>query len=390
MFIQSDYKRLREEVNSKLDLLMQLEDRDEELAMSDYLKELNNIINHNSSFISIKPKIYILKKRILDYIEEDEDFESMDDSFDDNEDSDNYEGYVENFLKNKKYHLALFKDFFPLIPHSLDDDDDYSLEDCSFYEDEFLDIVEFFMREKGLFKLFDKFYSEKRVFTARRLIDNCYGLFVCRELSDDAFIFVEDFKYDLDSMITLIHELGHAYDCEHFSSNKDANNYFSYSVYTETIPRTFERLIMQFLFDRGIYSEEVKKRMLDYRIDLGHNLYFSFLYSLMDDDLLEQHFFSSLDTLVKKKLIKKTSQNDHLLRMYRKHSAMSDLDYTYGSLLSYYFHDTIMTNGFSDECFEPIFSRRNEVFSTEFMDSLGVNSDSFKRLIEKEKILLKE
>ena len=395
MLVHNDYKRLREEVNAGIELLFQVEDKEKEEALIDYIRELDTIVNNNSFFVSIKPKFSRLKKLMLDFI--DEYAEEMDDSNDNSfseeetieEDDSVKEGYIDNFITNKKYHQDLFGDLFTIIPHALEVYDNEQ-NSCPFHEDEFMDILEFFMRKLGLFKIFDKFYSEKRIFTARRLIDDCDGQYVCRELSDDAFVFIKNFKYDLDSMKCLIHEFGHVYDFDHFSSVKDYNTYLNYSVYTETIPQTFERLLMQFLLDRNIYPDEVKSRMLDDRTELGQDLYFSFLYSLIDDQLLEKHFNSSLDELMKEKMIKMTENNDYLLRVYRNNSILTNLEYTYGALLAYYFQDIVQKNGFSAACFESIFSRRNEVFSTEFMDSLGVNKDSFKDLIEKEKILLKE
>ena len=170
---------------------------------------------------------------------------------------------LRNFLDNKKYHKKLIGSILEEITGPLDK---YSVTNFSKEEilskGEFEDIFNTFLSELKLENEFYKYLKDIGIYPCEENEHNYRGYIIYNPTDTKSDIFITNFNYDVQSLFTLAHEVGHAYDFLQFDKDYDAyNKYFYQSFYGETVSKLFERLILNYLIKNNILLGESKESL---------------------------------------------------------------------------------------------------------------------------------
>ena len=259
-----------------------------------------------------------------------------------------------------------------------------------FSKNTFLNVLFQFFKEIHLEGLFDQVIHSSSVysFDQQSIIDSP-GFVIYNPLTADSDIFIKDFRYDLEHMGTLVHEIGHYYDFSHsFSDIKDFNQYFYMSCNREVISTLMERLFQRFLLKHNISDEEVKKYIRNFDQLSYEFIENAYMFSLLDEKFLssyangnqdfERVFHSIQDSLVDKKELRR------FLNHYYEYNLSDTYNYAYGDILSLFLCEEIEREGFSNDLMNSFFLERDSLFSTSFLEKHQFTSEKCKKLYKKE------
>ena len=304
---------------------------------------------------------------------------------------------LEKYLLKQDFHKSYMSEILPDIEEEMSwfCGLQFSLDE-NFSEKDFLDVLFQFMKSIGLEELISKLYYERHIHSTIMGQDSGnLGFALYNPLTQSTDLFIKDFQYDISSMITLVHELGHAFDLSQFHQNvEEYNKYFYISFYGEVISRLFERLLHRFLLKNHIKEDTVKDKIIDFEV-LNHDyLLQAYIFSLLDSDFLKCN--QSLDcdskTLAKKVspyFLEDAPVEDIIERM--GHFDLSEVyNYAYGDILSLLLVDEVENNGFSSELIEYFFEKRCHFFDEEYLRECGFGPMNYTKLYKKEVEVLKK
>ena len=212
---------------------------------------------------------------------------------------------LQKYLLKKDFHQSYMGEILPDIEDEMTwfCQLQFPLEE-NFKESEFIDILFSFMKSIHQEELFSKLYHDHHIHSTIIGQDTGnLGFVLYNPITQCTDLFVKAFQYDLPCMITLVHELGHAYDLSFFHQNvEEYNQYFYISFYGEVFSRLFERLLHRYLIRNHIREDTVKDKLIDFQITNHDYLLQAYVFSLFDEDFLlnDQYLDCDSKTIAKK------------------------------------------------------------------------------------------
>lgn len=303
---------------------------------------------------------------------------------------------LQNYVSCKDFHQSFFGEILPEIEASINTvlPSSYDV-DSQFTKADFLTIVHDFMSSLKLEDLWNSFYQNGNIYsTVSGTTRDNLGFTLYNPINGDIDLFVKDFQYDMESMNTLVHEMGHGYDLSRFDGSIiDYNHYFYLSFYGEVVSRLFERLLFRYLLKNNIKKDTVKDRILFFE-DLNHDLILqSYILSLLDENFFIDDDYLDFTAEEIAKMVKKYFLEDADIQGFI--SQIDDMNlsdvysYSYGDIISIFLCDAVEEDGFDTEIFSYFLDNRKELFQESFMRECGFGPGNYIKQYRKELNLLK-
>lgn len=380
-------KEILEELDFCFKCLNEEKERDVRFALYNYIQNLLRVLREiGSNYTMRKSDIFKDLKMYQKFQKQEKLYKKM---------------FNDNFCFFKDFHVDYLNDILvrtdPLF-YKYIEDNEYSLENDEFSEKEFLDIFCDFCTKLGISYLFDEVIDGKILSFDRKITNGNYlGLMIHDPLNGKSHILVDDFSYNIDSMFTLAHEMGHVYDVSFFDSKLNVSKYNDYmykSLNVEVLSKLFEKLLLDYLIDNNIKKNVVIDKLIDSFI-VGHDYIYSlYVLSLLDDryidydrylDISKERFFNLVSKYFedKKEVYETIKNNDFLL--------IDDAVYAYGEIISLFLEDDVrdcsLINSF---LFNKFMDERFLEFSDNFMETNGFSPSKYQELYEKRLKLTKK
>ncbi len=380
-------KEILEELDFCFKCLNEEKERDVRFALYNYIQNLLRVLREiGSNYTMRKSDIFKDLKMYQKFQKQEKLYKKM---------------FNDNFCFFKDFHVDYLNDILvrtdPLF-YKYIEDNEYSLENDEFSEKEFLDIFCDFCNKLGISYLFDEVIDGKILSFDRKITNGNYlGLMIHNPLNGKSHILVDDFSYNIDSMFTLAHEMGHVYDVSFFNSKLNVSKYNDYmykSLNVEVLSKLFEKLLLDYLIDNNIKKNVVIDRLIDSFI-VGHDYLFSlYVLSLLDDryidsdrylDISKERFFNLVSKYFedKKEVYETIKNNDFLL--------IDDAVYAYGEIISLFLEDDVRDCSLSNSfLLNKFMDERFLEFSDNFMETNGFSPSKYQELYEKRLKLTKK
>lgn len=380
-------KEILEELDFCLKCLNEEKERDVRFALYNYIQNLLRVLREiGSNYTMRKSDIFKDLKMYQKFQKQEKLYKKM---------------FNDNFCFYKDFFADYLNDILvrtePLF-YKYIEDNEYSLENDEFSEKEFLDIFCGFCNKLGIGYLFDNVVDGKILSFDRKITDGNYlGLMIHNPLNGNSHILVDDFSYNIDSMFTLAHEMGHVYDVSFFDSKLNVSKYNDYmykSLNVEVLSKLFEKLLLDYLIDNNIKKNVVIDKLIDSFIVEHDYVYSLYVLSLLDDRYIDsdRYLDISKDRLLdlvskyfedKKEVYDTIKNNDFLL--------IDDAVYAYGEIISLFLEDDVRDCSLSNSfLFNKFMDERFLEFSYNFMESNGFSPSKYQELYEKRLKLIKK
>ena len=380
-------KEILEELDFCLKCLNEEKERDVRFALYNYIQNLLRVLREiGSNYTMRKSDIFKDLKMYQKFQKQEKLYKKM---------------FNDNFCFYKDFFADYLNDILvrtePLF-YKYIEDNEYSLENDELSEKEFLDIFCDFCNKLGIGYLFDNVVDGKILSFDRKITDGNYlGLMIHNPLNGKSHILVDDFSYNIDSMFTLAHEMGHVYDVSFFDSKLNISKYNDYmykSLNVEVLSKLFEKLLLDYLIDNNIKKNVVIDKLIDGFIVEHDYIYSLYVLSLLDDRYIDsdRYLDISKDRLLdlvskyfedKKEVYDTIKNNDFLL--------IDNAVYAYGEIISLFLEDDVRDCSLSNSfLFNKFMDERFLEFSYNFMESNGFFPSKYQELYEKRLKLIKK
>lgn len=309
--------------------------------------------------------------------------------------------FIDNFIAHKEFHQDYFNDVLVDIENifvSEIDGAEYSRQSDYFGEKNFYEVFHDFCKSLGLEKLYVELVTERRIFemTKGRDFDNYLGLNLHNPMTGVSNILLDSFDYNLDTMFTLAHEVGHYYDLREFAGHEKINDFVNYtfkSVYQEVMSRLFEKLFLEYLIKNKIMSEKAIDKLIDVEI-INHDYIFStYILTLLDDKYLNKERYRNLRKSSLVKEVGKYFENIEAIESFignAEFDLMQDINYAYGDILAMFLKDEVLAEGLDAVLMRKFKDIRCSEFSEEFFLKEGLSPDKYSGLYKTEIQLIKK
>ena len=381
--------QIKEKIKNTMILLKEEKNNDVRLALYNYIGNLYSALS------TIKGrKLYPSKKKIFDGVDNYQRFMKKTDFL--------FDIYDDCFIKHKQFHSDYFYDILmnteSLFVEMVNENVEYRDTDNTFTEDDFLTVIHDFLQSLGLEKFFDEIIKNKKIYSMNkaRNFEQYNGLTLYNPVTGESDILVNGFGYNLDSMYTLAHEMGHVYDGFRIHDDKDSEKYLHYnyrSVYLEVIPRLFERLFLDYLIKNNICKEAALDKLVDMEINNHDYLISAYTLSLLDDEFIKDEKYCSLKAEELVNIVKDYFHDlNSIKELFENKSIRLDeeINYTYGDIISMFLKDGVKEEGFACPEFREFLRVRFDDFSPDFIVEHGFIPAVYKeKYIDEIKILRK-
>lgn len=380
-------KEILKELEFSLKKLREEKDKDIRFALYNYIQNLLGVLKDIGSDYSLKRNEIF--KDAKDYRK----FNKKDKLY--------RKRFNDNFCYYKDFHSDYLNDILvrvePLFYKKIDGIE-YSLEDDKFSEEEFLSVLHDFCNSIGLSDLLNNMLDKKILSFDRKISDGNYlGLMIHNPLNGNSNILVDAFSYNIDSMFTLVHELGHVYDTSCFNSSINVSKYNDYmykSLNVEVISKLFEKLFLDYLIKNNIKKGVAVDKLIDSFI-IGHDYLFSlYAISLLEDKYIYGDRYQDISKEKLFELLGKYFENkEDVFTIIRcsDFDLIEDSVYAYGDIFSLFLKEYV-----SDCCFDSSleFNRfmesRFSEFSDRFIINNGFSPSKYEELYKKNLELIKK
>lgn len=380
-------KEILEELDFCLKCLNEEKERDVRFALYNYIQNLLRVLREiGSNYTMRKSDIFKDLKMYQKFQKQEKLYKKM---------------FNDNFCFYKDFFADYLNDILvrtePLF-YKYIEDNEYSLENDELSEKEFLDIFCGFCNKLGIGYLFDNVVDGKILSFDRKITDGNYlGLMIHNPLNGKSHILVDDFSYNIDSMFTLAHEMGHVYDVSFFDSKLNVSKYNDYmykSLNVEVLSKLFEKLLLDYLINNNIKKNVVIDKLIDSFIVEHDYIYSLYVLSLLDDryidsdrylDISKDRLFDLVSKYFedKKEVYDTIKNNDFLL--------IDNAVYAYGEIISLFLEDDVRDCSLSNSfLFNKFMDERFLEFSDSFMESNGFSPSKYQELYEKRLKLIKK
>lgn len=380
-------KEILEELDFCLKCLNEEKERDVRFALYNYIQNLLRVLREiGSNYTMRKSDIFKDLKMYQKFQKQEKLYKKM---------------FNDNFCFYKDFFADYLNDILvrtePLF-YKYIEDNEYSLENDELSEKEFLDIFCGFCNKLGIGYLFDNVVDGKILSFDRKITDGNYlGLMIHNPLNGKSHILVDEFSYNIDSMFTLAHEMGHVYDVSFFDSKLNVSKYNDYmykSLNVEVLSKLFEKLLLDYLINNNIKKNVVIDKLIDSFIVEHDYIYSLYVLSLLDDryidsdrylDISKDRLFDLVSKYFedKKEVYDTIKNNDFLL--------IDNAVYAYGEIISLFLEDDVRDCSLSNSfLFNKFMDERFLEFSDSFMETNGFSPSKYQELYEKRLKLIKK
>ena len=381
---KTDTRKLFEEVTRGYNQLKNAKNSQERVALANYIGNL--YVN----IASVQDEdVFVSKKTIFGSNKNYKKFNKIVDIYE--------MKMLENFVAQKNFHRDYLKRILSGVNSNLRGIENDEIDKTSVLSvDDFYSIFYDFMKSIKQDELFDKFYTEGRIYAYDSDADLDYlGNTEFNPISGETNIFVGDYKYDINSMFTLAHEFGHAYDWSKFNKSvEDYNRYFYQSFYGEVFPELFERLFLKYLIDNNILVDDAENKLIEREEVNREYLLGAYILSLLDDEYL---LSTSYQYLSREKLFELVGSNfsvDDDIKEFILNSTyfniMEDYRYAYGDILSMFLKIQVENYGFDNDLIDEILRIRCDMFDKSIVEKYSFNPTRYKILHRNEIKMIKK
>lgn len=380
-------KEIINELKFCLKMLETEKNRDIKFALYSYIENLEGVLKNLGRDFKIKRKDIFKNKR------EYQKFKNR------------FNLYEKNFVSDFCYYKDVHSDYLneilvriePLFYEKIEGCQ-YSQQSNVFSKDEFITIFHDFCEELGIAYLFDSLIDKKIIsFDMKNCDSKYYGLMLHNPLNGNSHVLVNNFSYNVDSMFTLVHEMGHVYDTECFDSASSVSKYNKYmynSLNIEVISKLFENLLLDYLIKNNIKKEVAIDKLIDDLI-IGHdNMFSTYIISLLNDEYIEKDRYKDISndhfsSLVSKYINSKSGELNNISNYNL--DLIDDIVYTYGDIISLFLKEYVSSCKLSNSLeFNKFMKERFEDFSDEFIISNGFSPKKYEKLYKKRLELVKK
>lgn len=234
----------------------------------------------------------------------------------------------------------------------------------------------------------DEIILNKRVLRTD-ILDKYCGLcfYVYKSLP---FLVVENPRYSVKTIKSLIHELGHAIDFKNMNDNFSVNKiekYLEISPYIEVNSRLYEKEALEFFIDEDINKDYAVTLLADYHYTNYSYLLDSYFFTLLPDYLLEKnkYYNYSMDEL--KLFIPFDKYNSDIFDTIgdEKINLSDSFNYGIGGLIA-----TILSSKIKEDkdsgnvLYNKFMSNRMDSFRPSIFDELGIDYKEASKCLKKE------
>ena len=302
---------------------------------------------------------------------------------------------LENFFENRKFHTWLFGSILDEINPYLEEYEDLGFGNGEIIsKGEFFDIFLSFLNELHLGKHFDKFIENVGIYSFdSEYRTDCKGYIIYNPVNKDTDVFVGDFDYNATSLYTLAHEFGHVYEFSKFDDDVSIyNKHFYQSFYGESVSKLFERMMLEYLIKNNILRADAKDELIDMEFNNFTFMIYSYIISLLDDEMLKKHrqnivspeyIYSLIDEYFDEDVIDLLVENDSL-------EVQHNYIYAYGDVISMFLKDKVNKYGFDNDMIDELHDRRAEIFSPDFIEKYDMSPKRYVKAYQKELKLLEK
>jgi len=301
------------------------------------------------------------------------------------------EMFINTFLNNKKLIAKLSDEYANLYRKYIFENklyDNYS--DIIFSkEDARLILYDFFERyHPNDLEYVDQLICNKRILQVSS-IDLFDGIWF-NIYNKQPIILVKGNNYSIKSLVSIIHELGHAVDFRNISKNYSVNvseKYYYCSNYLEFLPRLYEKQALEYFYHFHFDDSYVLTLLQDYYFTTYYDWLQTYIFSLLPNHIIEKNKYLKVNKDYIKLLIpveKRSLSLDDCIDY-------SDLDlktsFTYGlsGLLATVCDSKIKDNsGDAKNLYENIMANRLGLFKPDIFRDLNLTDDDIEKCLRKE------
>lgn len=307
------------------------------------------------------------------------------------------ERLIQNYLQYKDFHKEYLGEIVAGVEDRIQEIRSIPSVDMDpIPEKDFYEILFSFLSSIGEKKILDSFLQKNHIYSS--VIghsDGNIGFTLYNPFSRECHLFVKQFDYTFPNLNTLIHEIGHGIDYQHFQGDmKEFNQYFYLSYYEEVISRMMERLFHRYCLQNGILVPEAKDSYASLEGFMHDFLLESYMFSLFDKEILTKGRYVDCDREELVQKIKDHFVNEEALRMFLTEAPPLDLSesysYAYGDIISLFLTEEVEKNGMNSELMEYFYWNAKQPFSDTFIRECGFGPKNYQDLYEKEIQLIKK
>ncbi len=301
---------------------------------------------------------------------------------------------MENFIENKEFHKNFLDQILTITEKEQSKlPQENRKEDIKLTKKEFYYILSSFMKSINKEKLLDNIINNHQIHKININDKDTYktdsGYILYNHINKDYDIFIKDFSYNISSMLTLVHEIGHAYDYETLECDSATyNKYYFQSYYGEVYSKMFERLFISYMLKNNIEKYKAESLLLEFENNSLASMSFSYILSCLDEQLLCNQ---NDDKNKKKKIANKISEqftNKNVVNQFIKnyHFMMipENYNYAYGNIISLFLKDVYEEEGLSSNLLKQFSKKRVEVFNKKELDNWEITPNQYIKLYKKQ------
>ncbi len=221
----------------------------------------------------------------------------------------NYQKYLEylssvkkcfkkDFIDNKKFYNELITDVILALDEVIEDMNYTKLTKNAIPDAKMYGIMSKYLETKHQKALLDEVVNGKRIFCSPYGYKEV-GSIIFSIMSQQGYIYILDENNDTSKMITLIHELGHAWDCKNLLQQYNYNNLIYYSlgtIYLEVISSQYEMDFLNYLLHNNINIKDSCQILKDDYLDFIERLLYIKILANLDNKQLKSNKLKTLNT----------------------------------------------------------------------------------------------
>ena len=371
MIYSKDTSELRKELLMAEKLLKETPDPEVRFAMEDYISNLKDLIYHGNNRIITYPS------SDLQSAEHEKKCTELNRYF------------LDDYLRNKDF----FRDYlFEILTEKENNNHEYNgnfITAIEYSPKEFSEILYDFLKSIGQEKIFDRMIRNGIIYSIGNDEIERDGLILYNSINGNANVFINNFKYTLDCMFILIHELGHYFDLDLLGRNPKLNNYYSYvSFMTEVISNLFTKLFLDYAIRNNLDIETIRNILLQYNSDYYCEQFDAYMLSTLSDNDIIFEKYVGLDENQDYELFKE--HFDSKEEAIKQQNASIELDlqeinkYSNGNIVSTFLADEAKKNGFYNPVFADFLRNRYRRFDRKLFERNNWTPERFGKIYRKE------
>ncbi len=231
--------------------------------------------------------------------------------------------------------------------------------------------------------------NEQRIFYMKQINPKTFGSTILNFQNNKSYILLSTpYKYELNSLFTIYHELGHVKDFENISINKSSFDMYTYqmkSFYVEVLSMKKEKEAIEYLIKHDIKKDIATSYLNKYYLDIFSFLNQMLILSLFDDNKIDNDMYLGYT----KKDIKNFLDQIGIVNKNNLFLDKFDLDdeviYSYGGVLAIYL-SYLEKNDYQryKENLSNFLNLQTEQFSPNHLEKLGTNINELGKIVKHE------